>query len=131
MQKIPTKLLFLFYFATAVYGSPSLDQGRTFQGPQLNLMWVADAGHFITSGISEHPVVPASKAYQLISEMNSGRIENYGFRNWRLAMEIDTTTLDVSPFVVDSNVAVAGFVNPFGMAPKDFSAQTILTPQSQ
>jgi len=41
--------------------------------------------------------------------------------------EIDSATLDVSGFVVNNKVAVGGFVQPFGQAPKDFAAHTLVS----
>ena len=40
--------------------------------------------------------------------------------------EIDTATLDASPFVNNEAVLVRGFVRPFGQAPADFDAQTLI-----
>ncbi|NOY66366.1 MAG: DUF4382 domain-containing protein [Gammaproteobacteria bacterium] len=41
--------------------------------------------------------------------------------------QINTGNLNVTGFAVDSRVAVGGFVTPFGSAPADFDAQTIVT----
>ncbi len=40
--------------------------------------------------------------------------------------EVATSTLDVSAIGVDTRVAVRGFVTPFGQAPKDFEALTVI-----
>ncbi len=40
--------------------------------------------------------------------------------------EVATSTLDVSGIAVDSPVAVRGFVRPFGTAPKDYDAITVI-----
>ncbi len=40
--------------------------------------------------------------------------------------EVATSTLDVSAIGVDTRVAVRGFVSPFGQAPKDFEALTVI-----
>jgi len=40
--------------------------------------------------------------------------------------EVDTATLDASPFVNNEAVLVRGFVAPFGQAPADFNAQTLV-----
>jgi hypothetical protein len=43
-----------------------------------------------------------------------------------LQYEIDPGSLDISTFTDGSPVKVRGFVRPFGQAPKDFEAQTII-----
>lgn len=40
--------------------------------------------------------------------------------------EVDTSTLNLTGLTVDGPVAVRGFVRPFGSAPKDFIAQTLV-----
>lgn len=40
--------------------------------------------------------------------------------------EIDTSVLDVGSIGVGTDVKVRGFVRPFGLAPKDFSANTVI-----
>jgi hypothetical protein len=42
--------------------------------------------------------------------------------------EVDPSSLDVSSFVAGTKVMVRGFVRPFGLAPKDFSANTVIIP---
>ena len=44
-----------------------------------------------------------------------------------LNYEIDTSTLNVSAFAVGNKLAVGGFVRPFGQAPKDFTANTLVS----
>jgi hypothetical protein len=41
--------------------------------------------------------------------------------------QIDTGTLDLSSLQIDGSVKVRGFVEPFGQAPPDFAAQTVVT----
>ena len=41
--------------------------------------------------------------------------------------QIDTGTLDLTPLQINGPVKVRGFVEPFGLAPPDFAAQTIVT----
>lgn len=41
--------------------------------------------------------------------------------------QIDTGALNLSPLQIDGPVKVRGFVEPFGQAPPDFAAQTIVT----
>lgn len=42
--------------------------------------------------------------------------------------EVETSVLDVSSFVAGTKVRVRGFARPFGMAPKDYTAATIIVP---
>ena len=48
------------------------------------LMWVADGNHMVSTGYSNDVVMTASEALAAIAAMNSGKIENFGFGDWRL-----------------------------------------------
>jgi len=45
--------------------------------------------------------------------------------------EVDTASLDVSTINTGTKVRIRGFTRPFGQAPKDFSANTIIVPQQE
>ncbi len=71
-----------------------------------------------------------------VQSINHRRIEIFDFSGTGIdgandadpeSYQIDTGTLDLSPLQIDGPVKVRGFVEPFGQAPADFAAQTIVT----
>jgi len=69
-----------------------------------------------------------------LNQINGRRVTLFNFEGTGIdnandanpdAYEVETTTLDLSPFTLDSNINIRGFVNNFGAAPADFIAKSI------
>jgi hypothetical protein len=87
----------------------------------------------VTGVAAEDPTAQLTLAVQSI---NQHRVAEYDFSGTGVDAahdadpddyEIDTGTIDLGSLVLDTPVKVRGFVQPFGQAPADFSAQTIIS----
>ncbi len=90
-------------------------------------------GH-ITAKDAADPVAQMTMDLQAI---NHRRVEIFDFTGTGIDAandadpanyQVNTDTMDISTFGVASPVKVRGFVQPFGQAPADFNAQTIIGP---
>ncbi|HSR53895.1 MAG TPA: hypothetical protein VLV83_23965 [Acidobacteriota bacterium] len=49
------------------------------------LTYVADPLYAVNSGFSREVLIPKTDALELVQAMNDGRLENFGYRDWRLS----------------------------------------------
>ena len=53
--------------------------------PGSRVMWVADAHYAVASGWSRSPLMTQARALEFVESMNAREIEDFGYRDWRLA----------------------------------------------
>jgi len=108
--------------------SLTLDAGRGYA--RMKLTTVRGTAASLDAG---HPTVQLTVDVQSI---NCRRVADFDFSGTGIDAahdadphnyEIYTGTLDTSVLAVDDPVKVRGFVQPFGQAPADFNAQTIIS----
>ena len=63
------------------------------------LRWVANPRYPITTGFSDEVVMRRVEALRFIAAMNSGAVENFGYRDWRLATFRELLNLYLLPEV--------------------------------
>ncbi|HSR67473.1 MAG TPA: hypothetical protein VLU25_05985 [Acidobacteriota bacterium] len=60
---------------------------------QSDLVWFGDGLHAVSSGLSASPVMNRSEALRFVAALNSGRVANLGYSDWRLPSEQELQSL--------------------------------------
>lgn len=71
-----------------------LDSGRaTYFDTSANLMWVGDGRYAVTTGYASESAMSIGDAAGFVTAMNTGKVPNFGYRDWRLPSDRELSGL--------------------------------------